>query len=107
MKKFYIIMVAVAIAFPVNLLHQFTVSIIKIMFEKSGIPKIAEGHMAAPCIMVSVDRKVFKQSSTERGEAYTAKNRHRKELQQAYGANWKKHLNVPEKKLSEPMRMQF
>ena len=77
------------------------------MYLKTGIPSINEGFMAAPALMVHIDHSVFSQSPVERGAAYTAKAAHRKELRQAYGANWKKHLNVPERKLGEPMRMQF
>ena len=68
---------------------------------------IKAGHMAAPCLTVIVDRSEFRQTATERGEAFTAKARHKKELRQAYGVNWKKHLNVPEKSIGEPLRMSF
>lgn len=68
---------------------------------------IKEGHMAAPGYVITIDRKVFKQTPGERGAAYTVKAKHRKELQVAFGSKWKKHLNVPEKKIGEPIRMSF
>lgn len=63
--------------------------------------------MAAPSYLITIDRKVFKQTAVERGDAYTVKANHRKELQRVYGPQWKKHLNVPEKKIGEPLRMSF
>lgn len=71
------------------------------------VPTIKDGHMAAPSLTETVDRKVFKQTPTQRGEAFTAKARHKNELRQVYGTNWKKHLNTPEKKLGEVVRMAF
>lgn len=70
-------------------------------------PSIRNGYMIAPRLAININRDEFHQTPIERGAAYTAKVNHKKELRQAYGANWKRHLNVPEKKLSEPMRMQF
>lgn len=71
------------------------------------IPTIKDGYMAAPALTETIDRKVFKQTPVQRGEAFTVKARHKNELRQVYGANWKKHLNVPEKKLGEVVKMSF
>lgn len=73
----------------------------------SLLPMIKDGHMAAPRLTEQIDYSVFQQTPKERGAAYTAKAQHKKELRQAYGTNWKKHLNVPEKKLGEVLRMSF
>jgi hypothetical protein len=70
-------------------------------------PSIRNGYMIVPALAITVNRDEFHQTPIERGAAFTAKVNHKKELRQAYGKNWKKHLNVPEKKLSGPMRMQF
>ena len=70
-------------------------------------PAISNGFMAAPALTVTINREEFHQTPIERGAAYTEKAKLRKQLRAAYGANWKKHLNVPEKTLGTPMKMQF
>jgi hypothetical protein len=76
-------------------------------FEKSGIPSISEGHMAAPALLILIDYTVFQQSANQKGEAYSAKVHHREELRTFYGNKWKKHLNVPSRKLDNPVKMTF
>lgn len=70
-------------------------------------PSIRNGFMIAPRLAIKINWDEFHQTPIERGAAYTAKVNHKEALRQAYGKDWKKHLNVPEKTLNEPMRMQF
>jgi len=58
-------------------------------------PYIEIGHR--PIEVVKGNR--FELSAKERGELYTAKMKHRKELQKRYGRDWKRHLNVPERSI--------
>lgn len=77
------------------------------MYLKTGIPSIKEGFMSAPALDIIVNRNVFKQTSVERGAAYSAKMQHRQEMRKAYGTKWKKFLNVPEKSIGGSLKMSF
>lgn len=70
-------------------------------------PSIRNGYMIAPALSMTINRDEFHQTPIERAAAITAKSNHRDDLRQAYGRDWKKHLNVPEKTLGKPMKMQF
>lgn len=61
----------------------------------------------SPRKYIIVDRKAFKQTPEQKGAAYAAKAYHRESLRKAYGTNWKKHLNIPVNKLTEPIKMSF
>lgn len=67
---------------------------------------VPRGNFSPNCL-IEVDRNVFHQTPKMRGEAYTAKQHHKEELRRYYGENWKRHLNVPEKSLSIPIRHSF
>lgn len=41
------------------------------------------------------DRKVFAKSKEEKAKLATLKMQHKKKLQKEFGADWKKHLNIP------------
>jgi len=58
----------------------------------SFTPVFAVDMAQRPIEVVKGNR--FEKTAKERGELYTAKAKHRKELQQYYGRDWKRHLNI-------------
>lgn len=71
------------------------------------VPAIQNGYGAAPGLLHEVDFSVFRKSHKERMQIQSAKEFHREQLRAAYGASWKKFLNIPKKVLSQSIHIQY
>jgi hypothetical protein len=67
----------------------------------------AKPRMDAPQEYSRTDYSVFKKSKVELEETITAKQNHKRELQEYYGSDWKNHLNIPSRQLSESIKLTF